>query len=643
MAGPLTWRNVDAPNFSGVFDGIRTASELLNNASVAGQNGIAQFIKARTDVADKAILNRALGLQDVNAMRAGITDGSVIGPDGQFASAAALQGVDSRVGTLLDRATNMQRQDVVSQALDTARYTDQRLRDANTRGDAAAPAILNAYNLARSGDEVGLTGLLRSDDTIANLPPEQLTTLMKTLDPLAASNQTRQANNIDMTKSQYNFGTQVTNDQDNKTAQAATMQILPRIGSTEDAQLLTSEVLPTLSSGAGAQLISNLRGQGYNVFAPIPGVTGTGGVGIPTPAAAGTNTKTSLPGLSEAAKAAGLPAGLMESVVNTEIGSNSKFIEDPAAYHYPLNAEGKRIAPHTGKVSTAFGPYGILESTAKNPGYGVKPLQNKSLEEQTRFATEYMAARIKAEGLENGVAGYGEGASYANKVLSKAAGTTSVADPAAQKLVAELSTGATKRKIQEEISRSGDTDIVTKYDDLIGAEDNTITEARKLVGKDGVFAGSSLGSIVDRINEIKRYSKGAVSAPVAAAMMRDNVESSDWDITRIGNRVADVFRGRNSSPNLAGGVRVNDDGLFKSIDDYVNRNTSVQAEARLSAKATKELVTSAQTAYNAANQQYELYLSQSKSRPGLQSQVARYKQLRDEAYQKLERVKKLYG
>ena len=115
------------------------------------------------------------------------------------------------------------------------------------------------------------------------------------------------------------------------------------------------------------------------------------------------------------------PPGTLYSVLQQEVGGNvSKYLNDPAMYHYPANAEGKRIAGHTGKVSTAFGPFGILESTAAQPGYGVAPLKNKSLEEQVRFAGEYLAARTKQAGsLEAGLAGYGEGAKYGQQVAKR--------------------------------------------------------------------------------------------------------------------------------------------------------------------------------------------------------------------------------
>lgn len=120
----------------------------------------------------------------------------------------------------------------------------------------------------------------------------------------------------------------------------------------------------------------------------------------------------------------GFPAGTMASVMQQEIGGNyDKFLGDPSAYHYEAGPDGRRVAGHTGKVSTAFGPFGILESTGADPGYGVKPLQSKALDEQVRFAADYLAARSKgAGGLVNGLAGYGGGSKYAQQVVSRLGG-----------------------------------------------------------------------------------------------------------------------------------------------------------------------------------------------------------------------------
>ncbi len=116
----------------------------------------------------------------------------------------------------------------------------------------------------------------------------------------------------------------------------------------------------------------------------------------------------------------GFPAGTMRSVMQQETGGNAKYLNDPSTYHYGLNADGRRVAGHTGKISTAFGPFGILESTGAQPGYGVSPLASKDLNEQIRFAADYLGARSKrAGGLRQGLAGYGEGGKYGAQVMAR--------------------------------------------------------------------------------------------------------------------------------------------------------------------------------------------------------------------------------
>lgn len=130
--------------------------------------------------------------------------------------------------------------------------------------------------------------------------------------------------------------------------------------------------------------------------------------------------------LSAADKARGFPAGTMASIMSQEIGGRPDILAKPDTYHYAAGPDGRRVAKHTGKVSTAFGPFGILESTAKDPGYGVTPLKDKSIEEQVRFASEYLDARAKSAGsLQAGIAGYGEGAKYSNQVARRIQGKTS--------------------------------------------------------------------------------------------------------------------------------------------------------------------------------------------------------------------------
>lgn len=124
--------------------------------------------------------------------------------------------------------------------------------------------------------------------------------------------------------------------------------------------------------------------------------------------------------LAEAERRTGLPPGVLKSIIRQETGGDKSYLEDPAKHHYPLGADGKRRTKN-GTISSAFGPFGILaDSTAKNPGFGVEPLKDKGIDEQIRFASEYLAARSKrAGGIAGGLSGYGEGDKYSRQVLSR--------------------------------------------------------------------------------------------------------------------------------------------------------------------------------------------------------------------------------
>lgn len=118
--------------------------------------------------------------------------------------------------------------------------------------------------------------------------------------------------------------------------------------------------------------------------------------------------------LAAADKQRGFPAGTMQSLLMQETGGQAKYLTNPTAPHYAAGIDGKR-------KSSAYGPFGILESTGRDPGYGVAPMgDNTRLSEHVRFAADYLDARSKQAGsLQAGLAGYGEGAKYAKQVMGR--------------------------------------------------------------------------------------------------------------------------------------------------------------------------------------------------------------------------------
>jgi hypothetical protein len=100
--------------------------------------------------------------------------------------------------------------------------------------------------------------------------------------------------------------------------------------------------------------------------------------------------------------------GLMERLIHTESRGQHK------------TKEGTLTASPVG----AQGITQVMPKTAKNPGYGIKPVQNDSEEEFIRFGRDYVTKMIDVFGdVEQGVAAYNAGPGKIHNALSKAART----------------------------------------------------------------------------------------------------------------------------------------------------------------------------------------------------------------------------
>ncbi len=94
-----------------------------------------------------------------------------------------------------------------------------------------------------------------------------------------------------------------------------------------------------------------------------------------------------------------------------------------AKYLVGNNILSALIKQESGGNPNAISPKGargltqIMPATAKNPGYGVKPLQNNTPEEQVRFTRDYMGALLKENGgdLNKALAAYNAGQGAVNK------------------------------------------------------------------------------------------------------------------------------------------------------------------------------------------------------------------------------------
>lgn len=364
--GRLTWQNVAAPDFSGAAQTQSIAAEAMDRALGRVSGAITAFDNNRKDMADAAVLRNAMQYQNADQLQAAIASGALMnGVNPDHVRVDALLKAQQQAGQLM--ALDKERQQLAFNAANNPlRLKKSELENTQLGNDIthiqgererSAQAREISEQVNNEWAEGFRSGALQQPGAIAKW--------------------VQSAGPVDSPLAQARW-------------QAAIKQV------------------PAL-----AQTFEQLG------FAPPTGSPVTGGLAAIGSAPAKLPEAWSSQ-LTAREQAAGLPPGLLASIIQQETGGKADFLNDPAKYHYELNKDGKRIAGHTGKESTAFGPFGILESTAKDPGYGVKPLQNKSIEEQARFASDYLAARIKAAGsVQGGLAGYGEGMKYADAVMGR--------------------------------------------------------------------------------------------------------------------------------------------------------------------------------------------------------------------------------
>ena len=398
----LTWQNVAAPDFSGAAQSQYLAGQAMDKALGRVSGAITAFDNGRKDQADAAVLMNAMKFQDANKLQEAIASGQLLqGVNPEHVRAEALMRAQGQVGDLmkLDTSRERLRGDVLTN--DHRQVINPLIEQAQ--------AVNNAQDVTLFGQGQDDRTRMTTERAAKEAAQVRLATAWQNPEIRTPDGMGKLYNSLDMSK-----------PEDRAFAEALKPQMSPEFFKALPTLLTDSSSLGSIGGVPGA--------------APTASAGGTFDITKTTPlfqAVAG--------GLGNYDKTYGLPPGTMQSVMFQEVGNNPKFLKDPAAYHYELNSEGKRIAGHTGKVSTAFGPFGILESTAKDPGFGVKPLQNKSLEEQTRFASEYLAARIKAAGgdLQKGLAGYGEGVEYASQVTGRMGNVNPAAVPTTQQRGAE--------------------------------------------------------------------------------------------------------------------------------------------------------------------------------------------------------------
>ena len=641
----LTWRNVDAPNFSGALEGYRTASQLLSNAVKSGQDAVGAYTQANSDAADRAIMNRALGVQGSEEYRNALASGSLVGPDGQNASMKMLGDLDTRTGTLLNR-------DVARENLGQTQYTNQRGQQGDALMDAAGPDVALARTLARNNDQETLNKLLQTSPTLQKLRPEQLASLLTGVDALSTSFQGRRSSDTTFGQGQWRFGNEVRDSTDAQVAQAAWLEIQRDNATPEDVQAAVNQRAGSMSPGAQARLINAAKGAGINVNAPVgSGASGGAGVASSGAAPAGgvdgtfsasipfaetrnyvtkiTGNAGDLSGLTNAQKL----EKLVPLVLNQESG-NRRY-----------DAQGKLIqGPVTRSGERAQGEMQVMPATSRDPGYGVKPAKDNSPDEAARVGRDYLSAMLnKYNGnVDQALAAYNAGPGTVDDWLKNKDPAAALKNEVMSRAGNNLGADIARQQIQERAGQNQAVGIFPELNALQADRRAAVEVVDSLTKEGGVFAGSDRGELVDIVNSIVQRSGNRINPAMAAEMVARNVESADGLFVRGWSKIADVagtpFGRRWSTPNMEGGVRINDRGVNQMVDEYLAGGTSTRRTAQQGVLAEDQALESLRTRYNDADTLYRELRSQSKSRPGLSGNLALYEQKRDAAAEALRRA-----
>jgi len=558
----ITWRNVDAPNFSGVGESIRTFGNMIGNATGGLSDALGNFQNAARQDAGNAVMMNAMRFQDPTEYRNALASGALFqGVDPTLVSQRTLQGLDERAGTLLNQegqaGTNAFNQ-----------YRFGRLQDTDAAMDAASPAVRQLSLAYQSGDPKQIQAAQQQvGDALSSLPADEQLRMQGIL-----QGQGGQA--INQQQSRFNLGTSMRDDADQQAAIGVMSQITRGAENPNDARILAEAYSKQLSPTAQARL-QGMLAQTY------PGVYGNG-VGAPSaPGTAGTRQ--------------GSPYDTTFGFTATPTPITQMKIGDVIKHQ-----DGMK----TNLGASPVGAFQINQATLQD--FAPKVLgadwQNQPLsaENQDKLGKAIFEARKNGNlkdtwaALPNATPGAYKDMTW-EQVKPVIAQAEVGADPLAMvtaaqgnQAVSTLASGMIGSRSMQDNRGSLNTDFLGSLND-----DSPVGEvADKLL--QGDFKGADKQWVVARLNDISQ--RGNMSPALAAAVMRRATTNVPEGFISRGVDALNPF-----ITNEAGnGLRLNDRQVDQLIEG-VNRGEPLEGSVRNLGRAQAiQNIQGAQTAYDAA-------------------------------------------
>lgn len=641
----LTWDNVASPNFSGIADSYRVMSQLLGNATQSGMDMINTYKGANAEAADRAILQRMIGVQDPTQFN----PAAIVGTDGSRASLATLRGVGDYADTLLNRAVKQDDRAFTQYGRDRA-ITGNQILDQN------ADAINTARSLAASGD---MNTAVTTLGKIPGLRQDQFATILADVDQLGTRDLARDVTSQRLTEDRYGFGRQIRNDNSTDQATAAINEVLRTSATPTDARAALERLSGSMSPEAFSRAMQGLGGYGYgNVYAPIGGASGTGGGASGSGGVAGVSVAPLPSAGSQWAESVGLLKNESDGnygAQNNAVGSGGKkghfgalqFGQDRLADAKRAGVIPQDMTPEQFRTSgkavqdkVADWHFSDIDAQAQRMGLNKFYGQNVGGVTINRDSIRGMAHLGGIGGVQRFITSGGAvnpADTNGTKLSDYGQRFGGMSSPSPSGPEANFAAHMVDRTLQERIGQNNATGISSDYAKLVSDSRDANQVVEGLRGEGGVFAGTSRGFLLDQVNYIVNKSGGRINPAMAGAMLAANTEQADGFFSKLWRGPA-ALGGNEITPNLAGGIRINDANLRATMDDYLSGRTSQRTLANESMAAMLQLSQAAQAKYQGALQQYQAALIDAQTRPGAAANLPRFRTALEQAKLEMEAV-----
>jgi hypothetical protein len=513
MAGPLTWRNVDTPDFRPAMEGFAQFSQLLNSGLNQAREGIRSFDNVNTDKVNKAFALELAGIQGEPEEYAAGLQTLLSRYDPARLSYENITAANNKHGQLMDlQMKGLNIQDTKGDLAWEGRGRERTIAD-DAALDAAAPVFSRLLQAQASDDQATVAQIMGSDEfkaVSAQLKPDQYASLMSKGQNLAQGELGLDGTRLGQTISRTSFNNNQEDRANQQAAQATAFAAIGSVTSPEEfrATIAASDLNP-VQRAIAYEIGVNRYG---SALQPIPGMASTDAGGV-----SGSGDPTRIMNY----QAAGAGFTTVPDSVKT-LGQASDFA---------------RQVNRAGVPSSAMGVYQIVGQTLRN--YAPRVLGDNwqqaaySFENQDKIAeaifndhrgsadalrrqwvslTPTEAERVRKLPWEQ-----------AREVIARGESSSSPAQISAGQLRQQQAGANTA--IANNIN--GNRILEVQQTLMEGWTDTTpaIDVATSLSGKDGPLAGMSKADLVNRVNRIaQQYS---VSPAIAGAIIRRSVGQQD--------------------------------------------------------------------------------------------------------------------